>query len=265
MAVGDGFRMLNRAWRSLVTATCFIAFGIGGTVLSAIFFPLLMIAPAKGRQKHARSRTVIGFFFRLLVRVLQKSGCMRLETSGLERLDGTRGALVLANHPSYIDVVVLLSLAPQVNCVVKGALWRNPFYWSIVRSAGYLRNSTPESLVESCAKALTAGESLVLFPEGTRTVPGQPPRFQRGAAHVALKANATVMPVFITCTPSTLAKGDPWWLAPKQPFTFQVAVQEAVPITFFVPDPDNSAIGARRFTDALQQYFSRELKSYGYA
>ena len=78
-------------------------------------------------------------------------------------------------------------------------------------------------------------------------------------------AVVTVLPILITCNPPTLGKGDPWWLAPKKPFTFRVAVQEPVPTTFFAPEPDSSAIGARRFTDALQQYFSRELKSYGYA
>ncbi|MGE5492997.1 MAG: 1-acyl-sn-glycerol-3-phosphate acyltransferase, partial [Actinomycetota bacterium] len=86
-----------------------------------------------------------------------------------------------------------------------------------------------------------------------------------GAAHVALTANATVLPVLITCNPTTLSKGDPWWLAPEHPFTFRVGVQEAVPTAFFLPEPDKSAIGARRLTDALQQYFSQELKSYGYA
>lgn len=257
--------MISRIWRSLVTASCFVAFGVGGTLLSAVFFPLLMAMPAKGQERHARARRVIGLSFRACVWILSRSGCMRLETSGLERLRQAQGVLVLANHPSYIDVVVLLSLAPQVNCVVKGAHWRNPFYWSIVRSAGYIRNTSPEILVESCANTLMAGESLVLFPEGTRTVPGQSLRFQRGAAHVALKADATVLPVLISCTPPTLTKSDPWWLAPKTPFTFSVTVQEPVPTTFFVSEPDNSAIGARRFNDALQQYFSRELKSYGHA
>lgn len=256
---------IGRTWRCFVTASCFIAFGVGGTILSAFFFPVIRIVPGSCREKHARARTVVGFFFRLLVRVLSKSGCMRLETAGLERLNNARGTLILANHPTYIDVVVLLSLIPQANCVVKGALWRNPFYWSIVRSAGYINNTSPEAVVESCADALAAGESLILFPEGTRTVPGQSLRFLRGAAHVALESEATVTPVLISCDPPTLAKGEPWWLAPERPFDFRIAVQEPVSAEFFVPEPENSAIGARRFTDALQQYFSRELNSYGYA
>lgn len=258
-------KALGRVWRSLVVSACFVAFGVGGTLLSALFFPLLMIGPGEAKARHARARTVVGFFFRLLVRILCASGCMRLQTAGLERLESARGALILANHPTYIDVVVLLALVPQANCVVKGNLWRNPFYWSIVRSAGYINNASPEGVVESCAAALAEGESLVLFPEGTRSTPGQPPRFLRGAAHVALAADAALVPVLITCDPPTLHKQVPWWLAPERPFTFSLTAQEPVGKDFFVPQPENSAIGARRFTDALQQYFSRELSVYGYA
>jgi 1-acyl-sn-glycerol-3-phosphate acyltransferase len=258
-------KAIGRGWRCFVTTACFIAFAVGGTVLSVLLFPLLIIAPGSKPKKHARARALVGFFFRILVKVLTTTGCMRLETVGLERLKSARGALILANHPSYIDVVVLLSLMPQANCVVKGALWRNPFYWSVVRSAGYINNTSPEAVVKSCADALADGESLILFPEGTRTVPGQSPHFLRGAAHVALKADAPLVPVLISCNPPTLTKGSPWWLAPERPFTFRVAAQAPVPTAFFVPEPENSAIGARRFTDALQQYFSRELSSYGYA
>lgn len=255
----------NRAWRCLVTIACFVAFGLGGTLLSAFFFPMLAALPGSSPRRHARARRVVGFFFRLLVRILEKSGCMRLETSGLERLKGVRGALILANHPSYIDVVVLLSLLPQANCVVKGALWRNPFYWGIVRAAGYINNTSPEAVVDACSTALAEGESLLLFPEGTRTVPGSALQFLRGAAHIALKAKPAIVPVLIFCNPPTLTKGEPFWRVPATPFTFRVDVLDALPSAHFGPATEDSAIGARRLTDALQRYFSQELTSYGYA
>jgi 1-acyl-sn-glycerol-3-phosphate acyltransferase len=265
MAMENAPHMMCRTWRTAVTILCFIAFGVGGTLLSALFFPLFGLMPGERRHWHARARALVRFFFRLLIRVLEASGCMRLETSGLDRLDNISGALIVANHPSYIDVVVLLSLIPQANCVVKGALWRNPFYWSIVRAAGYINNNSPEAVVKSCADALVAGEPLVLFPEGTRSVPGQTLRFQRGAAHIALEAEAKIVPVLISCEPRTLGKGDRWWLAPAHPFTFRVEMREPVSTVFFAPAPENSAVGARRFTEALQLYFSRELNSHEYA
>ena len=267
MAMGNARQMIlmHRLWRSAVTTACFIAFGLGGAFLSALFFPLLGLLPGGRRKRHARARTMIGFFFRFLMRVLERTGCMRLDMSGIDRLNHAGGALILANHPSYIDVVALISVMPHANCVVKGTLWRNPFYWGIVRAAGYINNTSPAAVVKSCADALYAGEPLILFPEGTRTIPGKALRFQRGAAHVALQAGTTVIPVLLSCDPPTLTKGGRWWLAPERPFTFRIEVREPVPPDFFVPAPENSAIGARRFTEALQQYFSRESNPHGYA
>lgn len=255
--------MTNRAFRTAVTISCFVAFGVGGTILSILLFPFLGLPPGTPKQKRARARIVVGFFFRLLIRVLVKTNCMRLETSGLDKFGRAQGALILANHPSYIDVVVLVSLLPQANCVVKGDLWRNPFYWSIVRAAGYINNGSPDAVIDACTQALEAREPLILFPEGTRTEPDHAPRFQRGAARVALRANAPVVPVLISCRPRTLAKGDPWWRAPEEPFVFRVDVRDPIPSSHLVSDAGNSAIGARRFTEALQQYFYQELNDYG--
>ncbi len=253
-------KRVGRFRRSLIATLCFIAFGVGGTLMSALIMPLLMLLPGTQAECRRRARNVIGFCFRLLIRTLVASGCMCLKTQGLERLAQARGALVLANHPTYIDVVVLISLMPQANCVVKGALWRNPFYWGIVRAAGYINNASPEGIIEACAEALRQGETLLLFPEGTRTTPGQSLRFQRGAAHVALKAGAAVIPVLISCNPPTLTKSSPWWLAPERPFVFDVGVCAALSAANNEAVAETPAIGARHLTDTLEDYFSRELR-----
>ncbi|EXI65559.1 MAG: 2-acyl-glycerophospho-ethanolamine acyltransferase [Candidatus Accumulibacter adjunctus] len=257
---------VGRLWRSLVSVLCFVAFAVGGTLMSAVLMPLLMSLPGPVLKCRSRARSVIGFCFRLLVRALAGSGCMRLETHEPGRLARARGTLVVANHPTYCDVVVLISLMPQANCVVKAALWRNPFYWGIVRAAGYISNASPEGVIEACAEALRQGETLLLFPEGTRTTPGQVLRFQRGAAHVALRSGATVMPVLIGCDPPALTKDSPWWLAPENPFTIRVDVGEELPMA--QADPASAAtpaIRARHLTNALQDHFSRELRRHGYA
>lgn len=259
-------KLLDRCRRSLIITLCFIAFGIGGALMSALIMPLLMLISGAPAARRHRARAVIGFCFHLLVRTLVTSGCMRLETRGLERLVQTPGTLVLANHPTYIDVVVLISLMPQANCVVKRELWRNPFYWGIVRAAGYINNASPEGVIGACADALRQGETLLLFPEGTRTTPGRELRFQRGAAHVAIKADAAVTPILISCDPPTLTKRGPWWLAPARPFTFGVDVLETLPVTTNGVAPATaSPIGARHLTDTLEDFFSRELRRYGYA
>lgn len=252
----------NYLWRLLVTGICFGGFAIGGGLLSLVALPLLRLLPGTRRQHHLRARRLIGAMFGVMIRTLCVTGTMRLELSGIERLRQNNGALIIANHPTLIDVVILLWLYPQANCVVKAALWANPFYWGVVRAAGYVDNASPESLIEDCAGRLTEGESLLIFPEGTRTLPGAPLDFMRGASYVALKCRRPLLPVIITCEPATLTKSTPWYCIPPRPFEMRISVQEPLPLETLVATPDPTPIAARRLTTALENYFTDELKVY---
>src|ERR1035437_6669462 len=163
---------LNYYWRLAATGGCFAAFGIGGLALSVLVFPLLLVFPGPARTQHAR--WLIHKSFAAFLGLMQLVGIMRLEVIGGERLRNCRNTLVLANHPTLIDVVALISLMPQASCVVKQALWENPFLGGVVRAAAYVSNSDPENLIDDCAHDLAAGNPMIIFPEGTRSQPGRP-------------------------------------------------------------------------------------------
>ena len=169
---------LNSWWRVCVVAFCFAAVGLGGLIYVVSVFPALRLA-AGGRSGHTRRvRAVIRWSFGVVIRILEEGGVMRVEQRNADLLAASRGkpVLVLANHPCYLDILVLLALIPDALCVVKSGVWWNPFYGGVVRAAGYLSNDDPEQLVEACAEALRAGSPLIIFPEGTRTAPGEPAR-----------------------------------------------------------------------------------------
>ena len=131
---------------------------------------------------------------------------MTLEVEGLERLQNDKGVIVIANHPTLIDVVVMMAFLPEVDCVVKEGLNRNFFLRGIVRAAGYITNSDPQTLVEGCSNSLKTGRNLIIFPEGTRTVSGKALKFQRGVSHVALHAGSKLRPVYLQCNPGYSVK-----------------------------------------------------------
>jgi 1-acyl-sn-glycerol-3-phosphate acyltransferase len=171
-----------------------------------------------------------------------------------------RGQLIVANHPTLIDVVLLMSLTPDVGCVVKRGLWRNPFLrWPVVW-AGYIPNSDGERLVADCSACLRSGRSLIVFPEGTRTVPGEPMSLKRGAAQIALAAQANVLPVTILCEPLMLNKGVPWYRVPPRPGRYTIAVgQPIAPQAYDEPGTPHS-VAARHLTAQLATRFERELE-----
>lgn len=252
-------RSLNHYWRMLITGTCFLGFSAGGAALSALVFPLVYLLAQDRQARNEWARWFIHKSFELMLAVLRGAGVMRLEICGSEQLRSARDALVIANHPCLLDIVVLLSVLPRANCVVKTSFWSNPFVGGVVRTAGYINNDSPDGVIEECANALRAGAPLVIFPEGTRTRPDAPLKFLRGAAHIALKSAKPIIPVLMRCEPPTLRKGSAWYEIPPEPFCIRVVVKPPLDPGTLSDAAATPNIAARRLTDALERYYQREL------
>src|SRR4026209_2201588 len=178
----DVIAAANYYWRLVMTGATFLLFSTGGAVGSYTVFPALRLLPGGQRERERRVRWMICRFFGLMVALLRVTGVMRLETRGLERLQRAGGVLVLANHPSLLDVVVLLSAMPRATCVVKEAWWANPFIAGVVRAAGYIRNSEPEQGLEDCARGVgRRRRGRIMPPPRARAGPrGLRPRARQG-------------------------------------------------------------------------------------
>ena len=243
-------RKLNHAWRIFATGFVFVLFGVGGLFISITMFPLLRLSTWNADTARRRIQRGMQVTFWVFMEIMRVLGILTYSVEGAERLR-ERGRLVVANHPTLIDVVLLVSLMPEVDCIVKRGLWRNPFLRWPVSWAGYLPNSEGEELIKECAATLRRGHSLLVFPEGTRTVPGQPVHMQRGAAHIALAADVELLPVTIRCDPPTLFKGNPWYRVPARRFHMQVVVGTPIAAREFRQGDEAMARSARQLTQWL--------------
>src|SRR5262249_60365367 len=131
-------------------------------------------------------------------------------------------------HPTLLDAVFLLALMPQADCVAKQATWTNPFMSGVVSATGYLSNELGNDLVDTCAERLAVGRSVLLFPEGTRSPKGGLGPFQRGAAHVALRAGQPLRAVLLTSDPPGLDRDRRWWQMPTQRLRIGVDARDAL-------------------------------------
>jgi 1-acyl-sn-glycerol-3-phosphate acyltransferase len=247
---------LAYGWRALRTGVAFLTFGVGAIVVAGIVWPLRL---RPGRQVPVQ-RMVHGAF-RLFAWWMATLGLIRVSWIGAERLRGNAPRLVVANHPSLIDVVLLLARLPQADCIVKTAARRNPFMRSIVTAAGYLANDHGDALVDACAERIARGRSVVLFPEGTRSPRGALRRFQRGAAHIALKSGCPIVPVVIMCRPPILLKGQPWHDVPDRPARFVLWVGEPIDPARYLDAETTVPVAARRLTADLEALYERQLSA----
>jgi 1-acyl-sn-glycerol-3-phosphate acyltransferase len=248
---------LERGWRVLATGLCFLAFGLGGLLFLLLVVPLLHLAVGDPARRVALARRAIRLSFAGFIALMRATGVLSVEIRGAERLRG-RGRLILANHPTLIDVVLLMSLVEQCDCVVKGALGRNPFTRGPVRAAGFVANDGGEDLLQDCVRSVRAGSNLIIFPEGTRSARGEPLRLQRGAARVAVHGELDITPVRIRCTPATLAKGEKWYRVPPRRAHIRIEVDEPIAVADFIAAAPHPALAARQLNRHLTEYFSKE-------
>ncbi len=244
--------MLDRSWRLFGTALSFTVFGIGAAVVSALFGALLVV-PRSVRQRPARALVRASFRsflkFMALVRVLD----FDLDREGMLKLGAPGRRVIVANHPTLLDVMVLLAYVKQASCVVKSRVWRNPFLAAAVRAANYVPNHDFTQLLRDSAAALARHEPLIVFPEATRSVPGEPLRLQRGAATIALESDAVVEIVHFRCEPVLLTKGDAWYRVPPRRPCLAVKVGASLRAREHLRGGASRSVAARRLTQALQQ------------
>jgi len=252
----------NYLWRVGATGFSFASFGIGGVAIGGLIAPLVKLSTQNPGLRQQRTQKVIKHSFKGFTEMMVKLGIMTYEVEGLEKLQQSQQELVIANHPTLIDVVVLIGLMERANCVVKQTLWSNPFTKGPVQNAGYILNAGSEQFIQDCVSKLQQDRaaSLLIFPEGTRTAKGEQLNdFQRGAANIALRAGVPIRPVLITCTPSTLTKNEKWYHIPDRPFHIQVKVLDAIRVEDVLDDVTVNPKNVRQLNQQLQWFFNQEL------
>lgn len=133
-----------------------------------LFALLYLVLPRRWHQPVSRRIIRSGFSFYLAV--LRHTCQVRLDLDELAPLRQAQGPLiVIANHPSLLDAVLLLSVLPQASCVLKADLLHNPLFGVGARMAGYVSNEDPRQMILDSTRALQQGAQFILFPEGTRT------------------------------------------------------------------------------------------------
>ena len=253
-------RRLVRGLRVLGTGASFVAFGLGGLLLAFAVFPVIRLTTRDPRLRADRAQYCVHLAFRFHVQVMRVCGVMRLTVRGGERLHEPGGQLIVANHPTLIDVVLIGSLLPQLDCLVKTSAWRNPFMRGAVRAAGYVPNDLGEEVVEECARRLAEGRSLLLFPEGTRSMKdGRLGPFHRGAAHVALRSQRPLRPLLIRCEPRFLTRGQHWYDVADRPMGFTIEVGEPMDPRELTREGESRGVASRQLTAALRDFYQAGL------
>ena len=199
-----------RLIRSFLCCICFTLFGIGGLGLGLLVFPIILIFFRGTHQRRILCNS-IHITWRFFVWLLTFSRLISVRCDQDNLLRNLHGHIVIANHPSLIDVVIVVSKIPNSVCVVKDNLFHNFFIRHVIRRIYLSNNMSPDEFLTRGTEYLKSGHNLVIFPEGTRTRPNHSIHFHRGFAYLHLHSGAPILPIMIHNTPPILGKGQPWY------------------------------------------------------
>jgi 1-acyl-sn-glycerol-3-phosphate acyltransferase len=198
-------------YRVLAKWFSFFFFGITTLILVIIVFPFmcLFLHPRERFKKYGRR--FVSSSMRFFVSLMHFLGIVNLEADNRKNYRHLSSKILVANHPSLLDIVMLFSLIPNVDCIVNKYLDRNIIVTGVIRQLYILNSLDLENILQACVESLKQGNCLVIFPEGTRTPRSGKVILNKGAARVALYSGCNIIPVHIGGTDKYgLGKKDPW-------------------------------------------------------
>jgi 1-acyl-sn-glycerol-3-phosphate acyltransferase len=252
--------MMDRAlarllWRGYEMLAMVVGLGLLalGCLHSIPLFALLYLVLPR-RWHRPVSRRLIHWGFRLYLAALRTLCQVRLDLRELEPLrHGQAPLIVIANHPSLLDAVLLLSVLPNASCVLKAGLLHNPLFGVGARMAGYVSNEDPRQMIRDSTRSLHEGAQFILFPEGTRTT--EFPLNPLSSACILLSKQSRVPLQTVILEFSTPYLGKHWGLL--RPPALPLSICARLGRRFEPPEYTGEALSE------LERYFRQELQGSG--
>jgi len=214
------------AYRVLAKWSSFFIFGLGTLILGIIVFPVMCVFFHPKERLKKYGRRFVSTSFRFFISYMHFIGIVNLETDNRENYRHLSSKIIVANHPSLLDVVMLISLIPNADCIVNTNLKRNFIVKGVVRRLYILNSLDLDNVLQACFESLKQGNCLIIFPEGTRTRRYGKAILRKGAARVALYSGCNIVPVHIGGTDKYgLGKKDPWiGFNPRERWIYDVSM-----------------------------------------
>ncbi len=226
-----------------------LAFGwflIGCVILTAILLVVMILPISKGRKQRIMM-TCISLLIDSDWRTM-----FHVPVRWLNKDPLNKPAILIANHASFVDLMMLIGSSNKLLLVTNDWVWNSPLFGAFIRFAEYIHAKDETSWdLEKIKKKVDEGYSILVFPEGTRTTDGRIGRFKKGAFYLAEQLNLDILPVVIHGLHHVLRKGD---------FSVQYGRVTLKYLDRITPDSTEFGTGYRERTKAISKHFKSEFE-----
>ncbi|TSJ46475.1 methyltransferase domain-containing protein [Fluviicola chungangensis] len=173
----------------------FFYFFVGSLILNILLIFILIPTPMKRIHK----RNILNFCISKLAKSTLYAGVhVKKKVVDQHKLDYKNPSVIIPNHTSFLDILVVLMLHPKTIIMVKKWVYNSPIFAPFIRYGGYLfAEEGAEGNLDEVKNRIDQGYSIVIFPEGTRSSDGEIKRFHKGAFYISKELNIPIQPLLI--------------------------------------------------------------------
>jgi 1-acyl-sn-glycerol-3-phosphate acyltransferase len=253
---GSMLRPLAQVFRGLLIASAFFFFWAGAFVMTWTLCPVARWVVRDELRRWRGVQRIVKQAFRLFHGYMRALTLLEMRAVGPLRARPPGPLVMVANHPTLVDVTAILATYDDVCCVVKSSLMRSFFVGGLLRTCGHIDGGDGQAMsgaevMREARRRLDAGMAVLIFPEGTRSPPGGMHSFRRGAFELAVRSGVPLWPLVMTCNPPALSKGLPFWKQPEKVARLRIEPAEALTLA--------GVAGARAESRSVEALFRDRL------
>ena len=191
---------------NLISTIVAYSYFVTGCIILTISTFILTITPLrKNKKKYVLHRMIR----RMSASLIHLMFNVRKKYINRENVHLDKPALIIANHQSFLDIMMILMLHPKIILMTNNWVWNSPIFGRVIRFADfYPSDAGAENSAEKLQDLVNKGYSVMIFPEGTRSKTGKIGRFKKGAFYIAEQLGLEILPIIFHGTGDCIRKKD---------------------------------------------------------
>ena len=212
--------------RSLIVVFHFGLFGVGGLFLRYCVIPF--------KKDIKEKRKVLQNSWKFFIWLLKKFKIIKFEFKGLEKIQNLKETIVVSTHPSFLDIVILMSIIPNSTCFVGERLAQNIFFKGMIELFFIKEGQPVKDWTKECCNMLDKGMNVIVFPSGIRHRKNEHPKIRRGVAMIAQASMKNIAIIKMSTSFDFLYIHQPFYEAGSETVTYYIDYAGTINTTDFI-------------------------------
>ena len=237
-----------------LSSLLFFSMYVGGALALTLLVPIFVIFPLPKKIKKNLFHQLVRFFSAHIF--LHPTIPIKIVNEYKEKFN--EPAVIISNHQSVVDVMLMLLLHPKILIVTNERVWKHWLWGAILRYADYYPAfAGHDYMLDDIKEKVGEGYSLMIFPEGTRSFNGDIKRFHKGAFSIAKELNVPILPIIIHGVNETLRKGEFFLFSGK----ITMKIMQRIPLSE-LPYDESIATVAKVMTKRCREQYEIVREEY---